>query len=156
MSEKEEAIALKLFSVYLTSDEIIIQSQHHTALTNMCDHKLVRKPFKLLTGELAPCWPREKCKCKALSHWVHWSELEARLKLTSVSGSGPAPSGSASSSFNLFSFFFFFSFFKLSADGVLGTVATSPSLSVASLFLYRTEVKGQTNSTPRMNSDYKS
>lgn len=68
------------------------------------------------------------------------------VKLTSVSGSAttssgsiPASSGSASSSFALFSFFFFFfSLFASSADGVLGVVVASPSLSAASLFLCRT------------------
>lgn len=56
--------------------------------------------------------------------------------------SGPVSSASASSSFSLFSFFFFFfSFFASSADGVLGGV--SPSLSVTSRFLCRSELKGQ-------------
>lgn len=86
----------------------------------------------------------EKCRQASVQSFKSFFLLHSYVTdaLTCASGSGPVSSASASSSFSLFSFFFFFfSFFASSTDGVLGGV--SPSLSVTSRFLCRSELKGQ-------------
>lgn len=84
----------------------------------------------------------EKCRQASVQSFKSFFLLHSYVTDALTCASGPVSSASASASFSLFSFFFFFfSFFASSADGVLGGV--SPSLSVTSRFLCRSELKGQ-------------
>lgn len=84
----------------------------------------------------------EKCRQASVQSFTSFFLLHSYVTDALTCASGPVSSASASASFSLFSFFFFFfSFFASSADGVLGGV--SPSLSVTSRFLCRSELKGQ-------------